>query len=235
MSDQLPLQIGLRPGTTLDGFVVGDNAQPLAALRATVAGTGERFLFLAGPVGSGRTHLLAGACNLGAVHGLRCAYLPLADPAGLAPDVLEGLDTLDLVCLDDVDGVAGRRDWEEGLFALFNGLRDGHGALIVAAAQGPAGLPLALPDLRSRLSWGLTLTLKPLRDAQLCEALDAAAAARGLRLGDGVARFLVERCPRDLPSLLAVLDRLDQASLAAKRPLTLPFVRARLGDESAPA
>lgn len=235
MSDQLPLQIGLRPGTTLDGFAVGDNAQLLAALRATVAGTGERFLFLAGPAGSGRTHLLAGACNLGAAHRLRCAYLPLGDPAGLAPDILEGLDGLDLVCLDDVDGVAGRHDWEEGLFALFNGLRDGHGALIVAAAQGPASLPLTLPDLRSRLSWGLTLTVRPLRDAQLCAALDAAAAARGLRLGDGVARFLVERCPRDLPSLLAVLDRLDEASLAAKRPLTLPFVRARLGDESARA
>jgi DnaA family protein len=235
VSDQLPLQIGLRPGATLDGFVVGDNAQVLTALRATVAGGGESFLFLAGPAGSGRTHLLAGACHLGAAHGLRCAYLPLGDLAGLAPDVLEGLDGLDLVCLDDLDGVAGRRDWEEALFALFNGLRDRGGSLVVAAGQGPAGLPLALPDLRSRLSWGLTLTVRPLRDVQLCEALDAAATARGLRLGEGVARFLVERCPRDLPSLLAVLDRLDQASLAAKRPLTLPFVRSRLDDESTSA
>jgi DnaA family protein len=230
MTGQLPLQIGLRPAATLDGFVAGDNAQVLASVRACALGTGEPLLFLAGPAGSGRTHLLAGACNVAAAAGLRCAYLPLGEPTGLAPGLLGDLDALDLVCLDDLDGVAGDRQWEEAVFALFNGLRDLGGRLIVAAAQGPADLPLTLADLRSRLRWGLVLTVRPLRDEQLCTALDAAAAARGLRLGDGVARYLVERLPRDLPALIGVLDRLDHASLAAKRPLTVPFVRACLTD-----
>lgn len=234
MSSQLPLQIALRPPATLDGFLAGDNAQVLASVRACALGTGERLLFLAGPMGSGRTHLLAGACNLAARDSLRCAYLPLADPGGLAPALLSDLDGLDLVCLDDLEGIAGDRRWEEAVFALFNGLRDRGGRLIVAAARGPNELPLALPDLRSRLGWGLLLTLRPLRDEQLCTALEAAAAARGLRLGDGVARFLVERLPRALPELLGALDRLDEASLAAKRPLTLPFVRAQLAGRSPP-
>jgi DnaA family protein len=232
VSDQLPLEIALRPAATLDGFVAGDNAQALAAVRAAVLGTGERFVFLAGPPGSGRTHLLAGACNLADATGLRCAYLPLGEPAGLDPALLTDLDGLDLVCLDDLEGVAGDRAWEEALFALFNGLRDGGGRLIVAAGQRPATLPLVLADLRSRLGWGLTLPVRPLREAQLCAALETAAAGRGLRLGDGVARFLVERYPRDLPSLLALLEQLDRASLAAKRPLTLPFVRASLADRA---
>jgi DnaA family protein len=230
VSGQLPLQIGLRPTATLDGFVAGDNAQALASVRACALGAGERLVFLAGPPGSGRTHLLAGACNLAAAAGRRCAYLPLADPAGLAPGLLSDLDGLDLVCLDDLEGIAGDRTWEEAVFGLFNGLRDHGGRLVASAARPPADLPIALADLRSRLGWGLVLTLRPLRDAQLCTALAAAASARGLRLGDGVARYLVERLPRALPELLGVLDRLDQASLAAKRPLTLPFVRAHLED-----
>ena len=230
MSDQLPLQIGLRPAATLEGFVAGDNAQLLASVRAAVLGTGERFLFLVGPAGSGKTHLLAGACNLGAARELRCAYLPLGLPDSLDPGLLSDLDGLDLVCLDDLDGVVGNRRWEEALFTLFNGLRDRGGRLIVAAERGPGSLPLALADLHSRLSWGLTLPVRPLRDEQLCGALEVAAAARGLRLGEGAARYLVERLPRDLPTLLALLDRLDEASLAAKRPLTLPFVRATLAD-----
>ena len=232
MSSQLPLQIGLRPPATLEGFVAGDNAQALAAVRACALGQGEPLLFVNGPPGSGRTHLLAGACNLAAAAGRRCAYLPLGASAGLAPGLLSELEGLDLVCLDDFEGIAGSRYWEEAAFALFNGLRDHGGRLIVAAARGPGELPLLLPDLRSRLSWGLLFTLRPLRDDQLCAALEAAALARGLRLGDGVARYLVERLPRNLPDLLGVLERLDQASLAAKRPLTLPFVRSELADRT---
>jgi DnaA family protein len=228
VSSQLPLQIGLRPPATLEGFVPGDNAQALAGVRACALGQGEPLLFLAGAAGSGKTHLLAGACDLASRAGRRGAYLPLGAAGGLAPGLLADLDRLDLVCLDDLDGIAGDRTWEEAVFGLFNGLRDHGGRLIVAAAGRPGDLPLALPDLRSRLGWGLTLVLQPLRDDQLCAALEAAAAARGLRLGDGVARHLVERLPRALPELVRVLDRLDQASLAAQRPLTLPFVRAVL-------
>jgi DnaA family protein len=228
LSGQLPLEITLRPPATLEGFVAGDNAQALASVRACATGTGERLLFLAGPPGSGKTHLLAGACNLAAATGSRCAYVPLGERARLAPGLLSDLDGLDLVCLDDLDGVAGDRRWEEAVFALFNGLRDLGGRLIVAAARRPADLPVTLPDLRSRLNWGLVLAVRPLRDEHLCGALEAAAAARGLRLGEGVARYLVERLPRELSTLLDVLDRLDRASLAAKRPLTLPFVRTSL-------
>jgi DnaA-homolog protein len=232
VSSQLPLQIGLRPPATLEGFVAGDNAQALAAVRACALAQGEPLLFLTGPPGSGRSHLLAGACNLAAAAGRRCAYLPLGAPAGLAPGLLSELEGLDLVCLDDLDGIAGERHWEEAVFALFNGLRDHGGRLIVAAARGPGELPLFLPDLQSRLAWGLLFALRPLRDDQLCAALECAALARGLRLGDGVARYLVERLPRNLADLLGVLEQLDQASLAAKRPLTLPFVRAELSDRS---
>jgi DnaA family protein len=228
MSRQLPLDLSLRPPATLASFVPGDNLQALDVLRTLAEGTGESLVFLHGPAGSGRTHLLAGTCEHAVARGARCAYVPLREAPGLSPDLLNGLDDLDVVCIDDVDAIAGERDWEAALFRLFNALRDRGGRLVASADCPPAALPLALPDLRSRLGWGLTLGLRPLHDQALADALQRAAAARGMRLDADVARYILERCPRHLPRLLRLLDDLDRASLAAQRTLTIPFVKSRL-------
>jgi DnaA family protein len=227
MTDQLPLQISLRPAARLDGYVAGGNAEALHAVTAAAEGHGERFLFLHGPQGAGKTHLLAGACNRAAATARSCVYLPLGELCALSAEVLQGLETMDLVCLDDVERAADPA-WERALFSLYNVLRDCGGHLIAAAAVPPAALPLGLPDLRSRLAWGLTLSLHPLAGDALAEALRTAALARGLTLSAEVADYLLRRFPRNLPALLEVLERLDQASLAARRPLTLPFVRSAL-------
>lgn len=225
MADQLPLKISLRPAARLDGFVAGSNAEVVHAVTAAAEGHGERFLFLHGPQGAGKTHLLAGACNRAAASARSSVYLPLGELCTLSAEVLQGLETMDLVCLDDVECAADPA-WERALFNLYNVLRDRCCHLIAAAAVPPAALPLSLPDLQSRLAWGLTLALHPLTDDALAEALRAAALARGLTLGVEVADYLLRRFPRNLPALLEVLERLDQASLAARRPLTLPFVRS---------
>ncbi|MCU0765803.1 MAG: DnaA regulatory inactivator Hda [Gammaproteobacteria bacterium] len=230
MAAQLPLQIALRPAARLDGFVAGSSGEALHAVTAMARGTGERFLFLHGPAGTGKTHLLAGACNLAASHGLRCAFLPLAEAMALSPEALDGLEAFDLVCLDDVDRVASDPAWERALFIFYNALRERPGRLVAAAAVPPSALPLRLPDLSSRLAWGLTLAVQPLVGDALAQALRTAAAARGLDLGAEVAAYLLRRFPRNLPALLALLERLDDASLAAKRPLTVPFVRSILRD-----
>lgn len=227
MADQLPLEISLRPAARLDSYVPGSNAEVLHAVTAAAEGYGERFLFLHGPQGAGKTHLLAGACNQAAASARSCVYLPLGELCALSAEVLQGLETRDLVCLDDVEHAADPA-WERALFNLYNALRDRGGRLLATAAVPPAALPLSLPDLRSRLAWGLTLTLHPLADDALAEALRAAALARGLALGAEVADYLLRRFPRNLPALLEVLEQLDQASLAARRPLTLPFVRSVL-------
>ena len=228
MTRQLPLELSLRPPTTLASFVPGDNRQALDVLERLAEDSGESLVFLHGPAGSGKTHLLAGACERAMAHGARCAYLPLREAARLSPELLAGLEALDLLCIDDVDAIAGQRDWEAALFRAFNALRERGGRLVAAAGAPPSALPLSLPDLRSRLGWGLTLGLRPLRDEALAEALRRAASARGLRLDDDVSRYILERCPRHLPALLHLLDDRDRASLAAQRTLTIPFVKSRL-------
>lgn len=221
-SPQLPLGIALREAATLEGFVAGANAEALTALRHLQAG--ER-LYLHGPPGTGKTHLLQGACREA---GGRAAYLPLRELAGHSPEVLAGLDALERVCLDEVDSVAGDRAWEEALVGFLDRLR-AQGTTVLSAGPRPADeLGLTLSDLASRLGWGAVYALQPLDDAGKHRLLQQRAVARGLEMPDEVATFLIRRAPRDVPALLGLLDRLDRASMAAQRRLTVPFVKNAL-------
>lgn len=225
MPQQLPLGVGLRETTTFALFRPGANAEAFAAVQAWVRAAGEPFIYLAGHAGSGKTHLLQAACHAAGDTGMAVAYVPLTDPEHFDVAMLEGLETLARVCIDDVQAIAGRRDWELGLFNLYNRLRDSGGRLLVAAREQPALLGIALPDLVSRLAAGVTFTLQSLDDDDKLAALQARAAGRGFDLPDEVGRYLLTRLPRDMHALFAVLDRLDAASLAAQRRLTVPFIK----------
>ncbi len=222
---QLPLNIRLGELTTLEQFVAGANRAVLAALGAMADGRGEPLLFVHAPPGRGKTHLLHGTCRRAVERGRRPAYLPLRTLLQTNVEVLDGLERLDLVCLDDLEAIAGRREWELALFNLCNGLRENGGALLTAAFAPPNQTGIALPDLRSRLSAGVVYGIRPLNDDDKLRALVQRAEAHGLTLPPEVGRYLLAHCPRDLASLFEVLRRLDQASLIEQRRLTLPFVR----------
>lgn len=224
---QLPLRIGLRDSATFDNFLAGDNQAAVHALQAAV----EPCLFLWGGSGTGKTHLLQAACRAADAHGGRSAYLPGGELRLLAPSILEGLEQLALVCLDDVHAVAGAAAWERGVFDLYNRCRDAGTRILVAGAQAPAGLGLALPDLVSRLSWGPVYQLRPLGDEQKLEALRQRARARGFSLPAEVGRYLLHHVSRDTKNLFELLERMDHASLAAQRKLTIPFVRDLIGED----
>jgi len=228
MSQQLPLALGLQHAPSLADFIIGRNRPVIDTLRRVIDGSGEPLIYLFGPSGCGRTHLLLGTCAAAEQQGLRCAYLPLAERALLAPEMLEGLETLDIVAVDDVQAIAGDADWETALFTLFNRCRDRGTGMLFSADCGPAALMLRLPDLRSRLAWGLTLPVHPLDDAGRLELLQSLAARRALHMPDDVARYLLERSARHPKDLLRLVDRLDRASLAEQRRLTIPFVRDAL-------
>jgi DnaA family protein len=230
---QLPLGLSLRESARFASYFPGRNQEAVNSLRASAEGAGDTLVYLAGPAGLGKTHLLQAACQLAADAGRTSVYLPLRHLPVLSPSpaVFEGLERMDLVCLDDVDAVAARADWEHGLFDLFNRLRDGGGTLLVTAEQRPDKCGIRLADLVSRLCWGVTYVLRPLDEETLFAAVTYRARARGLDLPEDTARFLLRRFPRDLASLCELLDRLDQASLVARRRLTIPFVKAALAGE----
>lgn len=222
---QLPLGISLAPGATFEGYFPGPNTLAFSLLQSMAAGHGERQLFLAGATGLGKTHLLQATCRDRGRAGATTAYLPLRDHHGFTPAALDGLEQLALVALDDIDAVAGDADWEAALFRLINAARAAGTGLIFAARPTPAELGMAMPDLVSRLAWGPVLRLAALDDATKQQALVERARQLGVELAPAVGEYLVRHYPRDLAGLLARLDELDQASLAAGRRITIPFVR----------
>ena len=225
MMEQLPLRMRLRDTSRLASFVVGDNAQACAALQGSRP-SAPLVVWLWGRAGTGKSHLLQAACAAAGERNEAAAYIDLT----LAPSsaMLDGCDTLGLVCLDGLEAVAADPEWNTAIFRLHTLLHDGTGRLVVASNAPPASLPFTLPDLRSRLLAADVHQLTELDEAGQCEALRLRAAGRGLELSEEAALYLVHRLPRDMHSLFAVLDQLDEASLAAQRKLTIPFLRNAL-------
>lgn len=220
---QLPLGLRLDPGATFETFYPGPNRAVLAQARAAAAE--PAWLYLYGPAGGGKSHLLNAACHE-ATHRQRTACLvPLDRASHWSPAALSGLQDVALVCLDGLDAIAGRHDWEEAVFHLLNGLREAGAGVIMAAGRRPAGLDLALPDLRSRLGWGTLLHVRAMDDDDKLAALKARARQRGLEFPDDAAGYLIRRVARDTPTLFRLLERLDRESLAAQRRITVPFLR----------
>ncbi|MET0066443.1 MAG: DnaA regulatory inactivator Hda [Candidatus Thiodiazotropha sp.] len=221
MPAQLPLTLSIRPRVDFAHFIPGRNAEALSRLR----GDQDPFIYLWGETGCGKSHLLQSACQHTQSKGGRAAYLPFKTEQALAPEMLDGLDQFQRVCLDDLQLLAGRPDWERAVFNLFNSLRDAGSQLVVASDRPPGRLPLELPDLASRLTWGPCYHLIPLNDEERLELLLCNAESRGLSMSVETASFLLQRIPRDIHFITILVDRLDQASLAAQRKLTIPFVR----------
>ncbi|MEQ6917274.1 DnaA regulatory inactivator Hda [Halomonas aquatica] len=226
---QLPLGVGLRDDATFANFHPGPNATLVDRLVHQLDDDGEPFLYVWGASGTGRSHLLQAACHEASDRDGRSLYLPLAELGHFPPMMLEEIERLDLVAIDDLERVVGRKRWEEALFHAFNRLRDAGKRLVIAADAPPRQLSVKLPDLASRLTWGMTFQLQGLDDVGRLAALQLRARARGMQLPDEVARYILHRGPRRLDALFTTLEALDRASLSAKRKLTIPFVKQALG------
>ncbi len=224
MSDvaQLPLSLRYPPEQRFERFLPADAAAP-ELLRSAIADGGR--VYLCGPAGSGKSHLLLASAAHAAAAGRQVAYLPLAALATQAVHLIEAQPVADLICIDQLDAAAGQPRLERALFALHNRQDDAGAALFYAARVTPDQLDLQLPDLRSRLGHCLRVALQPLDETRRKELLVARAEARGLAFEDAALDFLFRRVGRDLATLTELFERLDRASLAAQRRLTVPFLR----------
>lgn len=217
---QLLLDLGAEKPQTLDTFVVGQNEElaPLLRLLARRAADtlSERFVYVWGAAGAGKTHVLK------ALAGAPWARYIAADAA---PDAFLPAPGVTLYLIDDCDRLPA--DSQIAAFSLFNMVREQGGALVASGAVAPAILPVR-EDLRTRLGWGLIYQIHELTDDEKIAALTQSALARGLTLSPGVLPYLITHFQRDMRSLSAMLDALDQYSLETKRPITLPLLRSLL-------
>ena len=234
-NSQLILNLRLSCAATFATYHQGPNAEAVSSLLALSqrglnhTGKGaEGQVYLWGAQATGKSHLLQALCHEFSRQEMSSVYIPLKafDTSDVA--ILKDLGALALVCVDDLDVVIHERGWEMGLFNLINVSRQAGHSLVFASQQNPAHFSGVLPDLTSRFLWGPVFKLQALDDAGKLVALHAHARQRGISLSDEVARYLLNYYPRDLVSLLEVLDRLDVSSLIAQRRLTVPFIKSVL-------
>jgi DnaA family protein len=229
---QLALDLQLADYARFDSYYPGPNDVVVRALREVAISPASQIIWLWGAQGSGRSHLLQAAVAAAADTDQSCAWLPLSDSVEITPAMLDGMGSLGLVCIDDVDAVAGNPAWEQALFRLYEDLREHKGRLLVSASMAPASVDYALRDLASRLASGPTWKLKPLSDVDRLAAVQLRARWRGLDLPEDTGHYLLRRVERGNLALFGMLDELDAAALAAQRKLTIPFVKQVLKLES---
>jgi DnaA family protein len=228
---QIPLAMPVPAEQRFDTFV--GSAEACRAAAASASGESADWLFLCGPAGCGKTHLLMAAVAAAQAAGRSARYLPMRVLAGSLTLALPGQERADVVCLDELDRIGGDPADQEGLFHFHNRARAAGTRVIYAARAAPSLEVWSLPDLVSRLNQCSRFLLSPLGDGDRRELLQRRALQRGLTLEPAVLDYLFRRVGRDLGTLTGILDRLDRASLAVQRRITVPLVRAVLGEPGA--
>ncbi len=224
---QLLLDLSAQQPPTFDTFVTGQNAELLQRLQNIAAAhaqptLNDRFIYLWGETGAGKTHLL---------HSL--AQKVTTGSRLISADADDGAFDYDpaIQCylLDDCEQLPPAS--QIAAFALFNQIRELGGYLVSAGAQPPAQLQVR-EDLRTRLGWGLIYQVHGLTDDEKIAALTQSAQARGMTVSPAILSYLLTHYRRDMPSLSRMLDALDRYSLETKRPITLPLLRDLLQQEA---
>lgn len=228
---QIPLRLNLQQVYTLSNYYYAQTELKQVISRFCELGEID-FLYLWGNESSGKTHLLLAIAEQIQKSAKRALYLPFAELVESAsPDVLESVEDLDLLCIDDLDALAGSPEWEEALFHCFNRLQHTGCKLLVSSQYNPAMTTIKLADLRSRLATGLVYQLEALKDEDKHQMLMLQSQSRGLKLPEEVAHYILRHHSRDTHELMELLKQLDSASMVEKRRLTIPFVRQILSND----
>jgi DnaA-homolog protein len=226
---QIPLAMAFDVERSFESFIGGSNRSTIEQFRnhLPVFTCTLTPMYVWGPSGSGKTHLLRALVQQHQLHGSRVGWFDASTPLPWAHD-----EAWTLVVLDDCQAFNAAQ--QHAAFALFVEAAS-HGTSVVAAGRVP---PIDLPlrdDLRTRLGWGLVLTLHALSEADTRAALRREADRRGLFLSDEVMGYLLTRFERDLRSLMALFERLDEFAWVNKRAITLPALKQMLLEATPPA
>ena len=226
MTLQYPLKLSHSRQPGFDNYLANGNEEALDSLLKLLASADSTApLYLWGAPGCGKSHLLLAACQHMTQQALNAIYLSLNDIQQLSPLMLGELQQYELVCIDDVENVCAHEEWEEALFHLYNAISQQQHKLVIAANSSPGDLPAALPDLASRLIWGVSYHLQQLDDTGKQQLLIQMADEKGMQLSAGAARYLINRYSRDIIMLSKLIDKLDHDSLSRQQRLTIPFLR----------
>lgn len=229
VAEQLPLPLTRHAEWTFESFYEGPNRETVTHLKSFAEGSPTHpLIVLMGGKGQGKSHLLNAVSDHANRHQLRSLVLPLGELKSSGPQILDDLDHLDCLCLDDVDRVLGDSAWDLTLMMLLQERQHQGKPFLMSLSQPLGDIKECLPDLSSRLTGGLIISLKPLCDDDLLSVLIDRAQQLGMELTPAVGHYLLTHTPRNLDALIPLMERLDKASLATQRRLTIPFIKLQL-------
>ncbi|MEB8432422.1 DnaA regulatory inactivator Hda [Cocleimonas sp. KMM 6892] len=228
-NQQLTLNVQIRDGYRFASYYVdetGDNHELVGALKLFTQSAEAQQNIIWGESKSGKSHLLQACCAEVANHKYPVSYIPLKQLKIYGTEIFSGITShSNFIAIDDVDEIVGDKEWETALFNLINNTRQRGQRLIMSSQENPRYIKCILPDLASRLIWGGSYQVHALSDEDKLKALQARAEQRGFELSDRVLEYLFRRYPRDIESLMEILNTLDEQSLIQKTVITVPFIK----------
>ena len=218
---QLTLDLSLDDEAKFENFFdTGSNGEVINELKGAAP-----QVFLWGSLGSGRTHLLQSVCHDALMKNKSSIYIPLLHVNKFSPEILQGLEAMDIICVDDIQVVQKKTAWEEALFQLYNEVKNSGSRLIISANQSPSNLELTLADLQSRLCALPVFKLSNPNESEQMEVLKFRAMRRGIVLSMSVVDYILARAQRNMHGLISVLDAAGETSSAEKRRITIPLIK----------
>lgn len=230
---QLTLPVTLPINQTFESYFSEGHTDVVAHLKGVLTGetdTSIPLTLLTGAEGTGKSHLLFSLCHLADSHRKSCVYISLSKLDTLEPAVFEGMEQHDILCIDNVDAIAENEKWERALFDLINKVTEKNSRgettlLVLTSRQSPKHAKYGLPDLISRLQWGVMFKLSVPNDEQRRHIVALRAKQKGLSLSDSACSFLLSHSNRHLPVLMDIIDELDALSLQAQKKITVPMLK----------
>ena len=221
---QLALQIQINERASLNNFFVSKkNNKTIQILKNILLGSDKGVQIFIDDLGSnGKSYLLQAICNDFSNSNNSSIYIPMQETINLDPSILEGVSELNLICIDDIDLINKRRDWEIALFNLINECYEKECFLLLS---GSINKLEAIPDLVSRIKKMETLRLEAINDDELLEATKAISKNLNIEISDKNMNYLINNSKRDIKTIFRTLSQLEKESLERKKSIGLNLIK----------
>ena len=221
---QLALQIQINERASLDNFFVSkNNNQTIQILKNILLSSNQGAQIFIDDLGSnGKSYLLQAICNDFSNSNNSSIYIPMQETINFDPSILEGISELNLICIDDIDLINKRREWEIPLFNLINECYEKECFLILS---GSINKLKAIPDLISRIKKMETLRLEAINDDELMKATQAISKNLNIEISDKNMNYLINNSKRDIKTIFRTLSQLEKESLERKKSIGLNLIK----------
>ena len=178
----------------------------------------------------GKSFLLQSLCNYFSRSNKSSLYLPLKELNNYKTGLLDDLEKLDLVCIDDLQLIAGDNKWETAIFNLINNCLISNCRIVFCSNINPSLISFELDDLFSRIQKINRMEVHPVKSDNLIEAVRFFADLRSINIGDKEVTYLINHSKRNMGDLVTHINQLDKLSMQLKRKITIPLIKKVIGN-----